>query len=218
MKDPEMFSRQNIELLVPILEIQPVIPVVQIDDVADAVPLAEALLRGGIHVIEITLRSQAALGSIAAIVRQIPQMIIGAGTVLNQEQYVRAVEHGAKFIVSPGTNGALYGSACSTGVPLLPGVMTPGEIVGALNRGYHYLKFFPAQQAGGIDFVKALAGPFPDVKFCPTGGISSQNAPNWLDLPNVICVGGSWLAPRESILAKDWEAISQLAKKAVKLR
>jgi len=210
--------RQNIKTLEPIFLHQPVIPVVQIDDVADAVPLANALLKGGMRAIEVTLRSEAALESIRAIAYGAPQAIVGAGTVLNQKQYVQAVEHGAKFIVSPGTNGPLYGSAYSTGVALLPGVMTPSDIVEALNRGYNYLKFFPAVQAGGLDMVKALTGPFPSVKFCPTGGINVQNAPSWLALDNVIGVGGSWLAPKDLIRAADWQAISQLAADAMRLR
>jgi len=213
-----MKIRQNIAALLPILECQPVIPVVQIDDIADAVPLANALIKGGVRAIEVTLRSQAALDAIAAITAQLPQAIVGAGTVLNQEQYAQAVERGAKFIVSPGTNGALYGSARALGVPLLPGVMTPSDIVEALDRGYRVCKFFPAEQAGGIDFIKSLAGPFPQVTFCPTGGITPASAGRWLALPNVICVGGSWLAAQDLIKARDWEAITRRAQETMQLR
>jgi len=209
---------QKIDLLVDIMSHQPVIPVVQIDHVAQALPLARAMVKGGIRAIEVTLRSDAALGAIQAIAANVPEAIVGAGTVLNQEQYGQAVDHGAKFIVSPGTNGPLYGSAYSTGVPLLPGVMSPSDIVEAVDRGYSYLKFFPAEQAGGIDFVKALAGPFPNIKLCPTGGITAQTAPDWLALSNVVCVGGSWLAPQDLIRTENWDAMTQLAQAAMQLR
>jgi len=211
-------ARQKIELLEPILALQPVIPVVQIDDLADAVPLAQALIAGGIRTIEVTLRSEVALEAIKAIANNVSQAIVGAGTVLNREQYFQAVEHGAKFIVSPGTNSILYGAAHSSEVPLLPGVITAGEIVEALNRGYSYVKFFPAEQAGGLDYLKALSAPFSEVKFCPTGGISALSAADWLKQPNVVCVGGSWLTPQHLIKSKDWAAISQLAKAAMALR
>jgi len=204
--------------LEPILLGQPVIPVVQIADVAQAVPMARALIAGGLCAIEVTLRSEAALGAIKAIARAVPEAIVGAGTVLNQEQYAHAVDCGAKFIVTPGCNRALFDMACSSDVPMLPGAITPSEIIEALSWGYKYLKFFPAEQAGGIAFVKALAGPFPQVKFCPTGGISAKNAHLWLALDNVVCVGGSWLVPQDLIRASNWEAITQLALEAMQLR
>jgi len=206
------------KLLEPILARQPVIPVVQIDDVADAVPLANALVKGGLPVIEITLRSDAALDALKAIVDQVPQAIVGAGTVLTRAQYNQAAEYGAKFIVTPGYNSELFGAAVFSPVPTLLGAITPGEILEAMHRGYHHLKFFPAQASGGIEFMKALAGPFPQIKFCPTGGITVQNAAEWLALPNVICVGGSWLTPKELIQQKKWEAITQLAQQAMQLR
>jgi len=209
---------QKIAALEPILLSQPVIPVVQIDDLADAIPLAEALIQGGIRAIEVTLRSGVALDAIKNIASNVPQAIVGAGTVLNREQYFQAVERGAKFIVSPGMYSSTYGAAYSNSVPYLPGVITPSEIMEALNREYTYMKFFPAEQAGGIDYLKALAGPFPQVKFCPTGGITAASAAEWLKLPNVVCVGGSWLAPKNLIKSKDWAAISQLAQEAMALR
>jgi len=206
------------DLLRDILSQQPVIPVVQIDNVADAAPLADALVKGGIRAIEVTLRSEAALAAIKAIDAAVPQAIVGAGTVLTREQYTQAVDHGAKFIVTPGCHSSLFDIASSSKVPMLPGVVTPSEIIAAQHWDYSYCKFFPASAAGGIDFVKALAGPFPNIKFCPTGGITAKTAAAWLALPNVVCVGGSWMAPPDFIRARDWAAITQLAQEAMLLR
>jgi 2-dehydro-3-deoxyphosphogluconate aldolase / (4S)-4-hydroxy-2-oxoglutarate aldolase len=196
----------------------PVIPVIVLEDVAHAVPLARALLAGGLTVLEVTLRSEAALSGIRAIARELPQARVGAGTVLSADDLVAAREVGAHFAVSPGSTGALLESGRSCGLPFMPGVMTPSEVAAALAAGYDTLKFFPAAQAGGVDMLRAMAGPFPRAKFCPTGGISLANAPDFLALPNVVCVGGSWIAPAESIRASDWGAITRLAQQAHRLR
>jgi 2-dehydro-3-deoxyphosphogluconate aldolase / (4S)-4-hydroxy-2-oxoglutarate aldolase len=196
----------------------PVIPVIVLEDAADAVPLARALLAGGLAVLEVTLRTEAALQSIRAITREVPQAIVGAGTVLSERDLVAAREAGAHFAVSPGSTASLLASARSFGLPFLPGVMTPTEVVAAVAADYRILKFFPAAQAGGVDMLKAFAGPFPDVKFCPTGGISLANAPEFLSLSNVCCVGGSWITPADSIRAADWSTITRLASQARRLR
>jgi len=208
---------QKIDLLMPIMQQQPVIPVLVIDDVDHALPLARALVEGGLKVLEVTLRTAAALETIAIIARHIPQAVVGAGTVLNARDYDAASQAGAKFIVSPGLTMSLCNHAKTSPIPLLPGAITPGEMMKALENGYSCLKFFPAEQAGGSGFVKALASPFSTIRFCPTGGISAQNAPDWLQLSNVICVGGSWLAPKALVQAGDWDAITHLADTAAQL-
>ena len=196
----------------------PVIPVIVLEDVAHAVPLARALLAGGLTVLEVTLRSDAALPGIRAIARELPQARIGAGTVLSVDDLTAAREAGAHFTVSPGSTPALLESGRTCGLPFLPGVMTPSEVAMALAAGYDTLKFFPAAQAGGVEMLKALAGPFPQVKFCPTGGISLATAPDFLALPNVSCVGGSWITPAASVRASDWASITRLAQQACRLR
>jgi len=208
---------QKTDLLIPIIRKQPVIPVLVIDDLKDALPLARALVAGGSTVLEVTLRTKIALDAIKTIVDNLPQAIVGAGTVLNGKDYRQAEEAGAKFIVSPGLDLDLLTHAQSSHIPLLPGAITPSEMMMALARGYRYLKFFPAEQAGGINFVKSMASPFSAIHFCPTGGISAQNAGDWLQLPNVMCVGGSWLAPKSLVSTQDWTAITQLAATASKL-
>jgi 2-dehydro-3-deoxyphosphogluconate aldolase/(4S)-4-hydroxy-2-oxoglutarate aldolase len=195
-----------------------VIPVIVLEDAAQAVPLAHALLAGGLTVLEVTLRSEAALQSIRLIAREVPQAIVGAGTVLSAADLVAAREAGAHFAVSPGSTPALLESGRSCGLPFLPGVMTPSDVIAAVAAGYDILKFFPAAQAGGVDMLKALAGPFPGVKFCPTGGISLANAPDFLALPNACCVGGSWITPADAIRALDWATITRLAQQAQRLR
>ena len=196
----------------------PVIPVIVLEDVTHAVPLARALLAGGLTVLEVTLRSDAALPAIRAIAREVPQAQVGAGTVLSTDDLAAAREAGAQFAVSPGSTPALLEAARTCGLPLLPGVMTPSEVAAALAAGYDTMKFFPAAQAGGVEMLKALAGPFPHVKFCPTGGISLANASEFLALPNVVCVGGSWITPAASIRASDWAVITRLAQQASRLR
>ncbi|MFN7855544.1 MAG: bifunctional 4-hydroxy-2-oxoglutarate aldolase/2-dehydro-3-deoxy-phosphogluconate aldolase [Acidovorax sp.] len=196
----------------------PVIPVIVIDRVEDALPLAEALLVGGVKVLEVTLRTAAALPSIEAIARSLPEAIVGVGTVLNADDARRASEAGARFAVSPGYTAAV-GSACrGLGLPLLPGVATSSEIMAALADGFTFLKLFPAEAVGGIPLLKSWASPFSQVSFCPTGGITPASAPNYLALPNVRCVGGSWLTPADAIRCGDWARIAQLARESLGLR
>ena len=196
----------------------PVIPVIVIDNVDDAVPLAKALVAGGVRVLEVTLRTAPALPAIRAIAREVEGAIVGVGTITSVEDFARSIEAGARFGVSPGLTPALIGAARDGGLPLLPGVMTPSDVIAARAAGFTALKLFPAQQAGGVGMLKAMGGPFPDVTFCPTGGISAATAPEYLALPNVACVGGSWLTPRDRIAAGDWTAITDLARAATALR
>lgn len=196
----------------------PVIPVIVIDRVEDALPLAEALLAGGVKVLEVTLRTAAALAAIEAIARDLPEALVGVGTVLNADDARRASEAGARFAVSPGYTSDV-GTACKAlGLPLLPGVATSGEIMAALADGFSFLKLFPAEAAGGIPLLKAWASPFGQVSFCPTGGITPATAPNYLALPNVRCVGGSWLTPADAMRQGDWARITQLARDTHALR
>jgi 2-dehydro-3-deoxyphosphogluconate aldolase / (4S)-4-hydroxy-2-oxoglutarate aldolase len=196
----------------------PVIPVIVLQSVEDAVPLAEALLAGGVKVLEITLRTPMALKCIEAIAGAVPEAIVGAGTVRNATDARAALNAGSRFAVSPGYTHTI-GAACRTiGLPLLPGVATAGEIMAAQDDGMQFLKFFPASAAGGLPLLKAWAGPFPDVMFCPTGGITLQTAPEFLALPNVKVCGGSWLTPADRIAAKDWKSITRLAQEASRLR
>jgi 2-dehydro-3-deoxyphosphogluconate aldolase/(4S)-4-hydroxy-2-oxoglutarate aldolase len=196
----------------------PVIPVIVIQRVEDAVPLAEALVEGGVRVLEVTLRTPAGLPAIAAIAKAVPQAIVGAGTVRSAADAQAAHDAGSRFAVSPGyTDGV--GDACKgLGLPLLPGVATASEAMAAQAAGYDFVKFFPATAVGGIPMLKALAGPFPDLAFCPTGGITPETAPQFLALPNVKVCGGSWLTPQDAIDAKDWARIRALAQAAAALR
>ena len=192
----------------------PVIPVIVIDRVADALPLAEALLAGGVKVLEVTLRTPVALPAIEAIARQLPEAVVGVGTVLHADDARRASEAGARFAVSPGYTSEV-GRACQgLNLPLLPGVATASEIMAALADGFAFLKLFPAEAVGGIPLLQAWASPFGQVSFCPTGGISHTTAPHYLALPNVRCVGGSWLTPSDAVRAGDWARITQLARAA----
>jgi 2-dehydro-3-deoxyphosphogluconate aldolase / (4S)-4-hydroxy-2-oxoglutarate aldolase len=196
----------------------PVIPVIVIQRVADAVPLARALLAGGVKVLEITLRTPAALDCMRAIASAVPEAIVGAGTIRSVDDVRAALDAGCRFGVSPGYSRDI-GVACKDiGLPLLPGVATASEVMAANADGYRFLKFFPATAAGGIPMLKALAGPFADVVFCPTGGITLQTAPQFLALPNVKVCGGSWLTPQEAVDAQDWARISALARAARALR
>lgn len=196
----------------------PVIPVIVIEREQDALPLAEALLAGGVKVLEITLRTPAGLPAIEAIARHLPEAIVGVGTVVNADDARRASEAGARFAVSPGYTPGV-GSACKAlGLPLLPGVSTSSEIMAAMADGYTFLKLFPAEAVGGIPLLKAWASPFAGASFCPTGGITPATAPTYLSLPNVRCVGGSWLTPAESVRAGDWARITALAQAAQGLR
>jgi 2-dehydro-3-deoxyphosphogluconate aldolase/(4S)-4-hydroxy-2-oxoglutarate aldolase len=196
----------------------PVIPVIVLSDVAHAVPLARALVAGGIRMLEVTLRTPAALACIEAIAREVPEAVAGAGTVRSAADAQAAVRAGARFAVSPGYTQAI-GKACrDLGLPLLPGVATGSEIMMAQEDDYTALKFFPAMQAGGVAMLKAWQGPFGEVKFCPTGGITPANAVEFLGLANVVCVGGSWLIPADAIARGDWALITQLAREAVALK
>ncbi len=201
-----------------IMTTSPVIPVMVINDPATAVPLAEALVAGGLRVLEITLRSAPAMDAITAIAANVPDAIVGVGTLTNASEVPHAVAAGAQFAVSPGYTHEL-GHACREAeLPFLPGVMTPADIIRAMQDGLSALKFFPAAQAGGPGFLKALGGPFGDIVFCPTGGISLSNARDYLSLPNVLCVGGSWVVPSDLIAAKNWQGITDLALECQQLR
>lgn len=196
----------------------PVIPVIVLENAEHALPLARALLAGGVKVLEVTLRTPAGLRAIEAIARALPEALVGAGTVLDAADARRALDAGARFAVSPGYTPEL-GRACrQLQLPLLPGVATAGEIMAALADGYRFLKLFPAQAVGGIALLNALASPFAQVQFCPTGGITAASAPDYLALPNVRCVGGSWLTPADALRAGDWARISTLAGAAQALR
>ena len=197
-----------------VMQDAPVIPVIVLHDVAHAVPMARALVAGGIRMLEVTLRTPQALACMEAIARDVPEAVLGAGTVRSQADAQAAVNAGARFAVSPGYTSAL-GQACrALGLPLLPGVATGSEIMQAQADGYQQLKFFPALQAGGLAMLKAWSGPFFDVDFCPTGGLTPENAPQFLALPNVRCVGGSWLVPADALAAGDWARITALAAQA----
>ncbi|HSV34787.1 MAG TPA: bifunctional 4-hydroxy-2-oxoglutarate aldolase/2-dehydro-3-deoxy-phosphogluconate aldolase [Ramlibacter sp.] len=196
----------------------PVIPVIVLSDVAHAVPLARALVAGGIRMLEVTLRTPQALACIEAIAREVPEAVPGAGTVRSAADARAAAQAGARFAVSPGYTQAV-GRAChDLGLPLLPGVATSSEIMAAQEDGYTALKFFPAMQAGGAAMLKAWQGPFGDVKFCPTGGVTASNAGDLLSLGNVVCVGGSWLTPADAVVRGDWAGITQLAREAGALK
>jgi 2-dehydro-3-deoxyphosphogluconate aldolase / (4S)-4-hydroxy-2-oxoglutarate aldolase len=196
----------------------PVIPVLTITEVAHAVPLARALTAGGLRVLEITLRTPAALAAVEAMRQAVPEAIIGVGTLTRPADFAAAGRVGAHFGVSPGLTPELAAAARGARFPLLPGVMTPTELIAARSLGFNVLKFYPAQQAGGIGVLQALRMPFPDVLFCPTGGITRATAPDYLALSNVVCVGGSWVAPPSLLAAGDWAGIEALARDAASLR
>lgn len=185
-----------------------IVPVLTIERAEDGVPLARALVAGGVKVLEVTFRTDAAAAAAKAIVAEVPEAIVGMGTVLNGDDLRRARALGARFAVSPGATPELLDAAAAGDLPLLPGVATASEIMQAQAKGFNLLKFFPAEQAGGIAMLRALAGPFPNTRFCPTGGISAANAATWLAEPNVIAVGGSWLCPASDIRSGNWEVIT----------
>ncbi|WP_405853326.1 bifunctional 4-hydroxy-2-oxoglutarate aldolase/2-dehydro-3-deoxy-phosphogluconate aldolase [Streptomyces sp. NBC_00090] len=195
----------------------PVVPVVVIEDATDAVPLARALVAGGLPLIEVTLRTPAALHALRAIAAQVPEAVVGAGTVVSPAAVADAVGAGARFLVSPGWTERLLGAMRESGVPFLPGVSTTSEVVALLERGVEDMKFFPAEAAGGVPYLKSLAGPLPQARFCPTGGISPASAPAYLSLPNVGCVGGTWMLPRDAVAARDWSRVEALAREAAAL-
>lgn len=192
----------------------PVVPVVVVDDPDDAVPLARALVAGGLPVVEVTLRTPGALEAIGAIVRAVPEAVVGAGTVITPGQVAEAVGAGARFVVSPGWTDVLLEAMRGSGAPFLPGVSTASEVVALLERGVREMKFFPAQAAGGTAFLKSLYGPLPQARFCPTGGIGAATAAEYLALPNVACVGGSWMVPADAVAARDWGRVEALARAA----
>ncbi|MFF8522556.1 bifunctional 4-hydroxy-2-oxoglutarate aldolase/2-dehydro-3-deoxy-phosphogluconate aldolase [Streptomyces werraensis] len=201
-----------------VLGLAPVVPVVVVEDATDAVPLARALVAGGLPAIEVTLRTPAAPDAVRAIAAEVPGAVVGAGTVLTPEQVTEAVAAGARFLVSPGCTDTLLAAMRAAGVPFLPGVSTASEVMALLERGVREMKFFPARAAGGTAYLKSLAGPLPQARFCPTGGIGPDTAPEYLALPNVGCVGGSWMLPEDAVAARDWDRVERLARQAAALR
>ncbi|MFG2830537.1 bifunctional 4-hydroxy-2-oxoglutarate aldolase/2-dehydro-3-deoxy-phosphogluconate aldolase [Streptomyces sp. NPDC048434] len=200
-----------------VLGLAPVIPVVVLDDAADAVPLARALVAGGLPAIEVTLRTPAALDAIRSVAAEVPEAVIGAGTLLTPGQVEAALTAGSRFLVSPGWSPRLLGAMKDSGVPFLPGVSTASEVVTLLDEGITEMKFFPAEAAGGTAYLRSLAAPLPQARFCPTGGIGLASAPSYLALPNVGCVGGTWMLPAEALAAKDWDRVRRLAQEAAAL-
>ncbi|MFD5455932.1 bifunctional 4-hydroxy-2-oxoglutarate aldolase/2-dehydro-3-deoxy-phosphogluconate aldolase [Streptomyces olivaceus] len=200
-----------------VLDLAPVVPVVGVEELADAVPLARALVAGGLPAIEVTLRTPVALDAIRAIAGEVPGAVVGAGTVITAEQVGEVVAAGARFLVSPGWTDGLLDAMRASGVPFLPGVSTTSEVVALLERGVREMKFFPAEAAGGTAYLKALAAPLPQARFCPTGGIGPASAPEYLALPNVGCVGGSWMLPKDAVAGRDWGRVEALAREAAAL-
>jgi 2-dehydro-3-deoxyphosphogluconate aldolase / (4S)-4-hydroxy-2-oxoglutarate aldolase len=201
-----------------ILRLAPVVPVVIIEDLKNAVPLARALVAGGLPVIEITLRTAAGLEAIRAISAEVPDAVVGAGTALSAAQFENSVAAGAKFVVSPGATDALLDAVAGADVRLLPGIATASEAMRLIERGYEFAKFFPAAASGGAAFLSSIASPLPQLKFCPTGGITLASAPDYLKLPNVVCIGGSWMVGRAAIAAGDWAGVMAGAKAASALK
>ncbi|GHR36327.1 ketohydroxyglutarate aldolase [Helicobacter pylori] len=204
--------------IIEVLQISPIIPVVVIENIKDAVPLAQSLVEGGIHIIEVTLRSSCALEAIELIAKNVPKMRVGAGTILNPTQLEQAQNRGAEFLISPGLTIKLLEYAKKKDMPLIPGVSSSSEVMQALELGYNALKFFPAEYCGGVKLLNAFNGPFKGVKFCPTGGISIDNMRSYLNLENVLCVGGSWLTPKNLIQNKEWDKITEICKRSLALR
>jgi len=194
-----------------ILQKSPVIPVIVVDELEQAVPLAEALVDGGLPVLEVTLRSPIAMQAVAEIARRVSGAIVGVGTVTLPAQFAEALDAGAAFAVSPGLTDELAAASREVDLPFLPGVFTPSDVMRAQQQGFDALKLFPAQQAGGIGMLKALAGPLPNASFCPTGGIGADNFADYLALPNVACVGGSWVCPAAAIASRNWRQVTALA-------
>lgn len=204
--------------IMEILQISPIVPVVVIENIKDAVPLAQSLIEGGIPIIEVTLRSSCALEAIELIAKNVPKMRVGAGTILNLTQLEQAQNRGAEFLISPGLTIKLLEHAKKKDMPLIPGVSSSSEVMQALELGYSALKFFPAEYCGGVKLLNAFNGPFKGVKFCPTGGISADNMRSYLNLENVLCVGGSWLTPKNLVQNKEWDKITEICKRALTLR
>ncbi|WRG08635.1 bifunctional 4-hydroxy-2-oxoglutarate aldolase/2-dehydro-3-deoxy-phosphogluconate aldolase [Helicobacter pylori] len=204
--------------IIEVLQISPIVPVVVIENIKDAVPLAQSLIEGGIPIIEVTLRSSCALEAIELIAKNVPKMHVGAGTILNLTQLEQAQNRGAEFLISPGLTIKLLEHAKKKNMPLIPGVSSSSEVMQALEWGYSALKFFPAEYCGGVKLLNAFNGPFKGVKFCPTGGISADNMRSYLNLENVLCVGGSWLTPKNLVQNKEWDKITEICKRALALR
>jgi 2-dehydro-3-deoxyphosphogluconate aldolase/(4S)-4-hydroxy-2-oxoglutarate aldolase len=213
MSNPKARAR-----LMELFALAPVIPVITIEDAAHAVPLARALVSGGLPVIEITLRTDAAVEAARAIIAEVPEAVVGIGTVLTPVDLERAAKLGAAFAISPGMSHQLLDAASSGDLPFAPGIQTPSDLIACVTRGYDLVKFFPAVPAGGLAALNALGGPFPSVRYCPTGGIGEANVAQWLAHPKVIAVGGSWIAPASDIKAGAWSVIEQRARAAAKLR
>ncbi|UOR35390.1 bifunctional 4-hydroxy-2-oxoglutarate aldolase/2-dehydro-3-deoxy-phosphogluconate aldolase [Helicobacter pylori] len=204
--------------IIEVLQISPIVPVVVIENIKDAVPLAQSLIEGGIQIIEVTLRSSCALEAIELIAKNVPKMRVGVGTILNPTQLEQAQNRGAEFLISPGLTIKLLEHAKKKDMPLIPGVSSSSEVMQALELGYNALKFFPAEYCGGVKLLDAFNGPFKGVKFCPTGGISADNMRSYLNLENVLCVGGSWLTPKNLIQNKEWDKITEICKRSLALR
>lgn len=200
-----------------ILQQAPMVPVIALQNLEQAVPLAEALVRGGLPVLEITLRTPAGLPAIRAIADAVPGAIVGAGTVRNPADFRAAIDAGSEFVITPGITQATLDTAATTEVPLIPGIATASELMLAMDHGLHTVKFFPAEASGGAAALKALAGPFPEVRFCPTGGIGMHNLTDYLDLPTVITVGGSWVMPQALLDSGDWDSIATRAREVVRV-
>jgi 2-dehydro-3-deoxyphosphogluconate aldolase/(4S)-4-hydroxy-2-oxoglutarate aldolase len=200
---------------IDVMQISPIVPVIALDKAEDALALAEALLEGGIAIMEITLRTEAGLKAIEAIAKSLPQMHVGAGTVLNTMDFKRAVDHGAQFVFSPGISKELMLTSKELGIAFIPGVATASEVMLAQNNGFDHCKLFPATVAGGTDALKAFGGPFASMRFCPTGGVSLNNLNDFLSLENVLCVGGSWIVPKEALAEKNFQKITTLCREAL---
>ncbi len=201
--------------IIEVLQISPIVPVVVVENIKNAVPLAQSLVEGGIPIIEVTLRSSCALEAIELIAKNVPKMRVGAGTILNPTQLEQAQNRGAEFLISPGLTIKLLEHAKKKDMPLIPGVSSSSEVMQALELGYSALKFFPAEYCGGVKLLNAFNGPFKGVKFCPTGGISADNMRSYLNLENVLCVGGSWLTPKNLIQNKEWDKITEICKRSL---
>ncbi|AZH07390.1 bifunctional 4-hydroxy-2-oxoglutarate aldolase/2-dehydro-3-deoxy-phosphogluconate aldolase [Proteus mirabilis] len=198
-----------------VLKSGPVVPVIVINHIEEAVPVAKALVAGGVKVLEVTLRTDCAIEAIRRIAKEVPEAIVGAGTVINPQQLVQVTEAGAQFAISPGLTDALLKAAVAGSIPLIPGISTVSELMLGMSYGLNEFKFFPAEANGGVKALKAIAGPFSQVRFCPTGGISPENYRNYLALESVLCIGGSWLVPSDAVKAGDYQRITELAKEAV---
>jgi 2-dehydro-3-deoxyphosphogluconate aldolase/(4S)-4-hydroxy-2-oxoglutarate aldolase len=214
-QDLTSLSGSRDKKLADILRAGPIVPVITLERVEDAVPLARALVAGGLRLLEITLRTPAAADAAAAIIQEVPEAIVGIGTVLTPKDLERAQALGARYALSPGATPALLEAAAASEMPFIPGIATASELMGALEHGFQTVKFFPAVASGGIPALKALAGPFPQARFCPTGGIDEKNARDWLALSNVVAVGGSWVCQTSDIRAQAWNDITAKAQRAV---